>query len=168
MDDQLNWQRTVTMVGRKYDTLAGDVRSRLDELLCLIMNLKQQLYDLSFAAGSSSICRECGGACCLNGKYHVSALDLLVYRSAMVEPVIPDFNNHPLCPYGGGQGCNMPPRFRSMTCLVFNCELVEERMEPRGRECFTAVELKLRAAIRGVEELLEYRAGRAALLSCQE
>ncbi|NVN90894.1 MAG: hypothetical protein HXX11_09845 [Desulfuromonadales bacterium] len=165
MDDQTIWNRVVATADASYDRLSATARSRLDEHLSRIMQLKQDLYECSQAAGSSQICRECGGTCCLNGKFHVSVLDLLVYRSARVEPVVPHFENSPLCPYGGTAGCLMPPRFRSMTCLVFNCELVENRMDDREKERFAAGEHALRKAILGAEELLEYRAGRAVLLS---
>jgi hypothetical protein len=166
VDDERIWRRAVEVAEASYDRLHVDTRARLDELLNRIMRLKQELFDLSFAAGSACICGECGGRCCLNGKYHVSVLDLLAYRSAMVAPVVPDFSTSPLCPYGGDEGCLMPPRFRSMTCLVFNCELVEERMEASARERFAACEQELRGMVGKADELLGYRAGRALLLSC--
>jgi hypothetical protein len=164
VNDQNIWHRVVEDVDVMYDRLAADTRARLDAHLIHVMQLKQELFELSHAAGSSHVCKECGGACCLNGKYHVSVLDLLAYRSAKVEPVVPDFGNSPLCPYGGPDGCLMPPRFRSMTCLVFNCELIESRMGDREKERFEMLEHALRTAIHGAEDMLKFRAGRAALL----
>lgn len=168
MDDQKIWNRVVATVDASYDRLSDVCRARLDQQLLRIMQLKQDLYDWSQAVGSAEICRECGGACCLNGKFHVSLLDLLAYRSAKAEPVVPHFGDSPLCPYGGPDGCFMPPRFRSMTCLVFNCELVEQRMTGDEKKRFAEGEHALRKAILKAEEILEYRAGRAALLSCHE
>ena len=165
MNDLNIWHRVVADVALIYDRLTADTRARLDAQLSRVMQLKQELYELSHAAGSSHVCKECGGACCLNGKYHVSVLDLLAYRSAMLEPVVPDFGNSPFCPYGGPDGCLMPPSFRSMPCLVFNCELVDNRMADREKERFEAVEHALRIAIHGAEDIVKFRAGRAALLS---
>jgi hypothetical protein len=132
------------------------------------MKLKEELFALSSATESARICRECGGRCCLNGKYHVSVLDLLAYRSVGVAPVVPDFGLAPRCPYGGPEGCLMPPRFRSMTCLIFNCDLIEDRMEQNSRKRFSACERELRDAVAMADGILTWRAGRALLLSCDE
>lgn len=166
VDDQQLWNRALAEAFRRYDKLAGDVRERLDGQIGEIMRLKQELYDLALTAGSPRLCRECGGKCCLNGKYHVTVLDLLAYRSAGSEPVVPDFSNAPFCPYGDPDGCLMPPPFRSMTCLLFNCDAIEERWGNDTRERFAARERALRDTIGEAERTLRYRAGRAALLSC--
>jgi hypothetical protein len=92
---------------------------------------------------------------------------LLAYRSAGVEPVVPDFGKHPFCPYGAAEGCLMKPRFRSMTCLIFNCEQLEERMTEDDQQRFAEAERNLRGAVAQVEELLGYRASRALLLSLE-
>lgn len=168
MEDQHIWMRAKEAAEAIYDRLPGSTRTRLDELLSRIMGLKQELFDLSSAAGSARICRECGGRCCLNGKYHVSVLDLLAYRSLGVAPVVPDFGKAPLCPYGGIEGCLMSPRFRSVTCLIFNCDLVEERMEQNSRKRFYACEQELRGAVAMADEFLACRAGRALMLMCDE
>lgn len=166
MEDQRKWIRAKEAAVTSYDRLPGATKARLDELLSRIMGLKQELFNISSAAGSARICRDCGGRCCLHGKYHVSVLDLLAYHSAGVAPVVPDFSTAPLCPYGGIEGCLMPPRFRSMTCLVFNCDLVERHMEEAGRARFLACEQELRGAVAMADDLLACRAGRALLLSC--
>lgn len=167
MDDQQKWQRAVAATFQGYDRLSVDSRVALDGLIVRIMRLKQELFEMVLATGSGDICRTCGGECCLMGKYHVTVLDLLAYRSAGVEPVVPDFGTHPFCPYGGTKGCLMAPPFRSMTCLIFNCELLEERLGADGRQRFAETERNLRGAVARVEELLGYRAGRALLLSLE-
>jgi hypothetical protein len=168
VDDQQTWRRAKEAVEAICDRLSPVARGRLDQLLERIMALKQELFELSATAGSARICRECGGRCCLNGKYHVSVLDLVAYRCAGVAPVVPDFGKAPLCPYGGSKGCLMPPRFRSVTCLIFNCDLVEDRMEAANRKRFSVCERELRDAVAMADELLAYRAGRALLLSFDE
>jgi hypothetical protein len=166
VEDRQIWRRAKEAAEANYDRLSPATRERLDCLLEQIMGLKEELFQLSSAAGSARICRECGGLCCLNGKYHVSVLDLVAYRSAGVAPLVPDFDKAPLCPYGGAEGCFMPPRFRSLTCLVFNCELVEDRMGPCSRERFSVCERELRGAVAMADDLLACRAGRALMLSC--
>ncbi len=166
MEDHQIWSLAKEGADAAYDRLPDATRARLDGLLGRIMALKQELFSLSAAVGSSPICRECGGRCCLNGKYHVSVLDLMAYRSTGTVPPVPDFGMAPLCPYGGAEGCLMPPRFRSLTCLVFNCELVEERMGSTGRQRFSVAERELREAVAMAEKLLACRVGRPLLLSC--
>jgi hypothetical protein len=165
VDDQQKWQLSCAATFQGYELLPSDTRVGLDELIAGIMQFKQELFDLALAAGGGDICRTCGGQCCLNGKYHVSVLDLLAYRSAGVEPVKPDFGAHPLCPYGGEAGCSMTPRFRSMTCLIFNCEQLEERLGADDKQRFAEAERNLRSTVDQAEKLLGYRAGRALLLS---
>jgi len=167
VEDQQKWQRASAAAFQTYRLLSGDARDALNALISSIMQLKQELFELALVAGGGDICRTCGGQCCLNGKYHVTVLDLLAYRAAGVEPVQPDFGKRPLCPYGGGEGCLMEPRFRSLTCLLFNCELLEERMDTESKQRFATVEQELRRAVTQADTLLGCRAGRALLLSCE-
>ena len=164
MDDQQRWQQAIAATHKSYQRLSVETRDELDDLLDSIMQIKQELFELVQAAGSSEICRDCGGQCCLNGKYHVTELDLLAYLRTDAEPVRPDFGTRPLCPYGGTDGCRMEPRFRSMTCLIFNCDLIEERMGSEDKQRLVEFELNLRRAVEQAEKLLGYRAGRALLL----
>lgn len=168
MDDQKKWQKAVAGAYQRYDRLPADTGIALDGLIAGIIQLKQELFELAQVAGGGDICRTCGGQCCRYGKYHVTVLDLLAYRSAGVEPLMPDFATPPCCPYGGPDGCRMEPRFRSMTCLIFNCDLLEERMVDDVRQRFAAAEGSLRAAVARAEQLLGYRAGRALLLSLEQ
>jgi len=168
VDDQQRWQRAGTAVCEKYEQLPDDTREGLAGLVKRIMLLKEELLDLSLAAGSGAICRTCGGACCRNGKYHVSLLDLLAYRISGAAAVVPDFGKAPHCPYGGTGGCLMPPRFRPLTCVIFNCDAVEEQMGEHDRERFRAAEQELRDTVKRAEALLGFRVGRALLLSCDE
>jgi hypothetical protein len=130
------------------------------------MRLKEELVGRTLGAGSAGICRQCGGECCLNGKYHVSVLDLLAYLSSGTEPVTPDFDAGPACPYSGADGCLMPPRFRPLTCVVFNCELVEERLDSDELTALYAAENRLRDAIAGASRIAGQRLERALLLTC--
>ena len=166
MNDQQRWDRAVKAADSDYEHLTPETRLQLDALLGQIMRFKEDLVERTRAAGSASICRTCAGQCCRNGKYHVSVLDLLAYRSSGTEPVVPDFSAHPACPYSGESGCRMPPRFRPMTCVVFNCEPVEERMDQDGRTALYAEEKLLRDAIVRANRVSGRRLDRALLLWC--
>ena len=168
MDDQQRWQRAGKVACTRYEQLLIDTRDCLVTLVSRIMRLKEELLELALTAGSAAICQTCGGACCLSGKYHVSVLDFLAYRITLAEAVVPDFGRVPHCPYGGTDGCRMPPRFRPLTCVIFNCDAVEGRMGDDARERFAAAEQELRVAVEQVETLLGFRAGRSFLLSCDE
>lgn len=166
MDDQQTWAQAVETASRYYEHLSTKVRAELDALINEIMRLKEQLSEQTLSAGSAHICRTCGGKCCLNGKYHVSVLDLLAYRNTLLEPVVPDFTAYPHCPYSGESGCLMPPRFRPMTCVVFNCDLIENQMKPRQCEALYECENQLRESIRQACRIAGRRLDRALLLSC--
>lgn len=166
MDDQQKWAQAVELTTRHYEQLPIAIRGELDALIGKIMQTKEQLGELALSTGSAQICQTCGGKCCLNGKYHVSALDLLAFRICLAEPVVPDFNAHPDCPYSGESGCLMPPGHRPMTCIVFNCELIETRMAQDKCGVFYAYEKQLRELIRHACQITGRRLDRPLLLSC--
>ncbi|MBI2354405.1 MAG: hypothetical protein HYV06_05140 [Deltaproteobacteria bacterium] len=166
MNDEQRWASAVTAAGAAYERLPAGTGAELDAVIKQIMGHKQELVELALAAGSASICRGCGGECCLSGKYHVSVLDLLSYRIAAADPVAPNFGAAPACPYSGMSGCLMPPRFRPMTCVVFNCELIEGRMGPNERAALYERENLLREAIAQANRIAGSRLDRALLLSC--
>ena len=166
MNDQQRWDRAAKAASGAYEHLPQETRVLLDALIAQVMRLKEELVEQALAAGSAAICRTCAGQCCRNGKYHVSVLDLLAYRSSGTEPVVPDFRLSPACPYSGESGCRMAPRFRPMTCVVFNCELVEGPMGPDERTDLHAGEQRLRDAIAKASSLTGRRLDRALLLSC--
>jgi hypothetical protein len=166
MDDQGIWANAVATIGEMYAHLPPETRAELDSLINRIMRLKESLAEQTLSAGSAAICRSCGGQCCLNGKYHFSALDLLAYRKTGIEPVEPNFGSNPACPYSDKSGCLMQPGFRPMACVVFNCELIEERMEPNELRKFYENERTLREVIAHAGQIANQRLDRALLLSC--
>lgn len=165
MDDQRTWAQAVEISSRHHEQLPTAIRGELDKLINEIMGFKEQLSKLTLSACGAQICRTCGGKCCLNGKYHFSVLDLLAYRNNLLEPVVPTFSVQPNCPYSGEFGCLMPPRFRPMTCVVFNCELIENQMAPDKRAAFDEYENKLRESIHQACRITGRRLDRPLLLS---
>lgn len=166
MDDQKTWIQAVESASDYYQRLPAMISTDLDAIINKIMRIKEQLSELTLSSGSADICRTCGGECCLNGKYHVSLLDLLAYRKTGAELVAPNFAAHPYCPYSGASGCLMPPRFRPMTCVVFNCGLIENQMHPSQCRALYEYENKLRESIRQACLLTGRRLDRPLLLTC--
>jgi hypothetical protein len=156
----------VSAAGSWYLSLPPGTRATLDGLINEIMQFKQQLVDLVTSSGSAAACRSCGGECCLLGKYHVSVLDVLAYRNTGVVPVAADFSTAPACPYSGSSGCLMPPRYRPVTCVIFNCQLIEDRLTPAERETLHEYERGLRDAVKRAVHAGGTRIDRPLLLSC--
>jgi hypothetical protein len=131
-----------------------------------VMQLKQKLVELVTHAGSSTVCRTCEGQCCLFGKYHVSILDLLAYRKTGAEPLVPVFDPGPACPYADTAGCRMAPGYRPVTCVIFNCQPIEDLLTPGDRHTMQELERKLRETVNRATSLCGRRLDRPLLLSC--
>ena len=166
MNDQDAWEQALAAARISYTRLPPGTAAELDELIECIMRLKQDLVELVMSAGSLEICRICGGDCCRYGRYHVSVLDIMVYLKVGATPVIPDFSSHPACPYSDISGCTMAPRYRPMTCVVFNCQLVEDRLTSVQLDIMRSYEHELRTAITLAGHISGQRLDRALLLSC--
>jgi len=166
VNDQEAWQQAVTSATEWYFGLPPGVRAELDGLIEEVMPLKQQLVDQVTSSGSSEVCRTCGGECCLLGKYHVSVLDVLAYRKNGVESVIPDFSAGPACPYSDASGCTMPAAYRPVTCVIFNCQLIEDRLSATQRDALHENEKRLRALVVRAGRIHDIRIDRPLLLSC--
>ncbi|MBT1072076.1 hypothetical protein [Pelotalea chapellei] len=165
MDDRQSWHKAQVSAWECYERLSADRREQLDCLMGRIMLLKEQLLNLALTAGSRLICRDCGGKCCLYGKYHVTVLDLIINRKHSAEPLAPDFSTYPFCPYGSADGCCFTPRLRPLTCVIFNCELLEDRLDEHARHQAAMCERELREACAEAEMIAESRLTRSALLS---
>lgn len=166
MKDQAVWEQALSTAGNWYFGLPSSVRAELDELLEEIMQFKQQLVELVTSSGSAATCRTCGGECCLLGKYHVSVLDILAHLKTGVKPVIPVFSAGPACPYSDASGCLMPARYRPVTCVIFNCQQIEDRLTPADRETLQEYERRLRDTVSRAGQTCGTRLDRPLLLSC--
>lgn len=166
MNDQTAWKQAVVTTSEWYFGLPSGIRTELDGLLEEIMQLKQKLVDLVMFAGSSNICRACGGECCRYGKYHVSVLDIMTYLKTGAEQVTPDFSTTPACPYSDVSGCTMAPSYRPMTCVVFNCQQIEDHLAAAEHKILHGYEQELRDAILKAGHITGMRLDRALLLCC--
>lgn len=168
MDQLSTWQQASRATHELYRGLQPEIRQQLDTLIEEIMQIKQQLVDVVVSVGASDICRSCGGKCCLYGKYHVTVLDMLAYLSSGAAPVEPDFSSHPACPYSDADGCRMVARYRPMTCVIFNCEQIDDQLTASERQTMVTLEHRLRTTIDEASRLTGSRLNRALLLSQQE
>ena len=164
-NDQESWERAIAAAAAQYDSLGSGRREELRGLITEIMVLKESLVELVTAAGSSDTCRTCKGQCCLFGRYHVSVLDILTCLATGTLPVSPDFDSHPACPYSNENGCLIPAGLRPLTCVVFNCQPVEDLLSPAGLVKFSQLEASLRAAVSAACRLCGSRLDRPLLLS---
>jgi hypothetical protein len=166
VSDQAAWEQAVATASEWYLSRPADAKAELDSLLEEIMQLKQNLVEQVTSSGSAAICRDCGGQCCLLGRYHVSVLDILAYRKTGLELVLPDFSTTPSCPYANASGCTMPAGYRPVTCVIFNCQLIEDRLTPDERESLHEYERKLRDSLKRAGCTSGTRLDRPLLLSC--
>jgi hypothetical protein len=165
VNDQAAWEQAITAARICYTGLPHQTAAQLNDLIDNIMLLKQKLVELATTAGSSQVCRECRGECCRYGKYHVTVLDLFAYLRCGTDQPQPNFGNHPDCPYADASGCIMAPGYRPMTCVVFNCQQIEERLSPSDVSLSYELEQKLREAIARASQISDMRLDRPLLLS---
>jgi hypothetical protein len=165
VNDQEAWTQAVATASGWYSNLPASVKSELDGLLDEIMQLKEQLVGQVTSSGSSAACRDCGGECCTLGKYHASVLDILAYMKTGSEPVLPDFDSSPSCPYSDASGCIMPPRYRPVTCVIFNCQQIEDRLSVTELDSLHEHEYRLRTAVARAGRIYDIRIDRPLLLS---
>lgn len=168
MSDQQAWLQGVTDTLGWYERLDMTVREQLDDLIGQIRLAKQQLMQLVLLADGAVICRSCGGECCRYGKYHVTSLDLLALRQRGEGMIVPDFGIHPACPYADTLGCcSMAVEFRPLTCVIFNCEQLENRLSSLDQTQIRTLEQLLRSLISRAEQVSGIRLNRPALLSAE-
>jgi hypothetical protein len=60
----------------------------------------------------------------------------------------------------------MPPRYRPVTCVIFNCQLIEDRLSPSDRDALHGYERRLRDTVSRAGHTGGIRLDRPLLLSC--
>jgi hypothetical protein len=163
LEDNRIWLQAVQEASKTYQQLPDTVKADLDLIFDEIMLFKSGLLELTQSVGAT-VCAECGGVCCNNGKYHISVLDLMAFIYTSEDPPTPDFANSPFCPYGSPGGCLMLPGFRPVTCLIFNCELIENKLNQQELVRLRELEQLIREKVNQAEKLLGLRVSRPLLL----
>lgn len=149
-------------MGDIHGQLPRHTRGQLGELLAGYRRHKGEM--LALTAGSSALCRDCGGQCCLNGKYRFSGLDLLALLDQQAQLPTPDFGQKPLCPYGDAGGCRMEPAFRPLDCVLFICGALEGLLDETAANELALLEQELRRSVQQAETVLGRQLGRPLLL----
>jgi hypothetical protein len=162
MNDQDAWQRGVRFMEEIHARLPCQGREQLGALLDNYRRYKGEM--LTLTAGSHALCRDCGGQCCMNGKYRFNGLDILALLDQQERLPTPDFAQKPLCPYGDAGGCRLEPAFRPLDCVLFICNAIEEVLQEGASGALDLLEQKLRRCVQQAEALLEQPLGRPLLL----
>jgi len=162
--DEMIWRLGVAAVTGEFRALLPAQLSRLSSGIEELRVRKKALHDVVARVNGAAVCAECKGECCVRGKYHFSAIDLVVYLQTGRELFDPRFANG-LCPFLGDDGCLMPLEYRPLTCVIFICERIEAFLPPVDREFFSAAESALRLMYRELQEIFADRRMRGSVMN---
>ena len=146
MDDQQLWNLGAVRLTALQAALPVENSAALTKLLTRYRQTKEALAAEIAQVDAASVCRECRGQCCLNGKYRISVLDVLACLAAEV-PVPANFDHKPLCPYGTDAGCTMEPGLRPADCILFICDAIDRKLSPQTGSIVAELERTLRESI---------------------
>jgi len=163
VSDQKLWQDGQVSLNALLSDISPAAKKPLLELLSGYRVGKESLAAITLAADSETICRDCGGKCCLNGKYRVNVFDGLSLCAAGIS-VVPDFSQKPMCPYSNAGGCILEPGFRPLDCILFVCDSLEGQLPDSDRVDLTALENNLRECLSEASLLLNINLGTPLLL----
>jgi hypothetical protein len=163
VDDRQLWNLgTVRLKGLLAD-LPGGTGLLLTQLLARYRRAKEAFAAVVAAVDAASVCRECGGQCCLNGKYRINVIDTLARITAEIQTPA-DFSQKPVCPYGTDAGCTMEPGLRPVDCVLFICDAIDRKLSPQGRLLLAAQEQVLRECVIEASRLTGEQMGTPLLL----
>ena len=163
MSFEKQWQEGIHNVSSAFLLLCEPDLARLHTHCSLMMEQKGALQALVTRVGAASHCAGCGGACCVAGKYHFSAADLLVYLVS-AEPLFTPLFDNGLCPYLGRHGCLIKPAYRPFNCITFNCELIEDLLSVEEVSRFYQLERELRRNYTEIRAIFPHGSMDGALL----
>lgn len=146
MDDQQLWDAGTVRLKELLAALPAAFGPTLTPLLNRYRKAKEALAAVGAAVDATSVCRQCAGQCCLNGKYRINVLDTLSRIAAHI-PTSTAFIQKPLCPYGSDAGCSMEPGARPADCVSFICDAIDQKLSPQARLILSEQEQVLRDCI---------------------
>jgi len=152
VDDQQVWNLGFIRLKALYSGLAPETAHGVAALLDRYCQTKEALAAVIADIDAASVCRHCGGQCCLNGKYRVNVLDSLALISRQIMPPV-NFLQKPVCPYGDQDGCSMTPGLRPADCILFVCDALDEKLTPHSRMMLATGEQQLRECIEQASRL---------------
>ncbi|OGU18463.1 MAG: hypothetical protein A2076_12510 [Geobacteraceae bacterium GWC2_53_11] len=163
MDDQQLWSFGTARLAAMRETLSGKAAELLSRQFKLYRQIKEEHAAIVADIDAASVCRDCKGQCCLNGKYRINSLDYLA-RLAEGIPTVADFTCKPLCPYGSENGCTMEPGLRPSDCVLFVCDEIDRKLSPQARTSLAGLEQNLRECIQDSSHLIGEEVGVPLLL----
>jgi len=168
MNDHELWQHGIEKCRELRDSVESSIKPEYARLLERIICCKSELMEGVRFSGGSAICTECGGECCLHGKYHLTPADILAYLQRGETTIYPNFSCRPHCPYSNSSGCLMSGEMRPVTCIIFNCNLLERSFGDETKRAMGQLEHELRQTISHLNKLLGMRIDRPLLLWSSE
>ena len=153
MDDQQLWNYGFIRLQTLYSRLSSETEPGLAALLSRYCQTKEALAAVIAEIDAASVCRQCGGQCCLNGKYRINVCDSLALIARQILPSV-NFTQKPVCPYGSHTGCSMEPGLRPADCVLFICEALDEKLSPDSRMIIASGERALRECIEQASRLI--------------
>jgi len=163
VDDQQLWNTGVFRLNNMLAGLPAPAVLTLTRILKRYRMAKEAYSSVVAEVDASVICCECGGQCCMNGKYRINVLDALA-RIAAEIPTCVDFSRKPVCPYGGDSGCMMEPGFRPLDCVLFICDALERKLSRQALLILAAEEQEQRKCISEASILTGEQVGTPLLL----
>lgn len=163
MDDQQLWNLATVRLNRLLAALPVGTGLMVAGLLSRYRQTKETFAAIIAEIDATSVCCECGGQCCLNGKYRINVLD---YLACLVTnlPTSADFSQKPLCPYGTDAGCTMVPGLRPADCVLFICDAIDRKLSLQARLVIMEQEQGLREIIKTASRLTGEQLGTPLLL----
>lgn len=146
MDDRQLWNLGTKRLKSLLADLSATSGLMLTKLLTRYRQSKEALAATVAEVDAASVCRECGGQCCLNGKYRINVFDALACLAAQITTSA-EFTQKPVCPYGTDTGCTMGPGLRPADCVLFVCDAIDQKLSPQARLNLAAQELILRECL---------------------
>ncbi|HXE95926.1 MAG TPA: hypothetical protein VN642_05950 [Dongiaceae bacterium] len=163
MDDLQAWHQGVARLGDLLAGLPAGTGQMLTRLLTGYRKAKEALAAVIADVDATTICRDCCGQCCLNGKYRMNVFDALARIAANI-PTTADFSQKPVCPYGTEAGCSMEPGYRPADCILFICDAIDQKLSVQDRLVLAAEEQALRRCLHEASTLTGEQMGTPLLL----
>ncbi len=163
MDDQQLWNFGMARLKGLLAEIPTGTAQKLAQVLTSYRKAKENFAAIIAEVDAASICLECAGQCCQNGKYRINVLDV-VARLAVDIRTTADFTRKPVCPYSTETGCSMEPGLRPADCVLFICNLIELALSPQAREFLDVQEQVVRECIQNASDLIGEKMGTPLLL----
>ena len=153
MDDHQLWNVGFIRLKALYAGFSLETELDCTALLARYRQSKEALAAVIAEIDAACDCRQCGGQCCLNGKYRINVFDSLAFVARQDIPPA-HFARKPVCPYGGLDGCSMGPGLRPADCILFICDTLDEKLSPDSRMILAAGEQELRECLEQASRLI--------------